>query len=168
MNEIATTSVLSLMETTKEQRQSFALDVIERIESGEVNPLKIHCQIKSMESIIELFNDKKKNPTTAERYHKLVLDEASKQGGKSFELHNGKFQIKEAGTVYDWSKTEDLELLELLQQQDVLKEKIKSKQEFLKTVPTDGLLITNETTGDTYKVYPPSKSSTTIVSVSIK
>ena len=49
-----------------------------------------------------------------------------------------------------------------------LKEKIKAKQDFLKTVPISGLSILVESTGEMVTVYPPSKSSTTAVSVSLK
>ena len=165
-DQITSTNILSLMETTKEQRTSFVNDVITRIENGEVDALKIHCQVKSMESILELFTDKK--TATGKAYSGLVLEEASKQGGKSFDFYNAKFQIKEAGTVYDWTVCEDMELNDLLIKLDVIKSDIKSKQEFLKNVKPEGMLITDEATGDTYKVYPPSKSSTTVVSVSIK
>jgi hypothetical protein len=168
MEELSTTSILSLLDTNKAQRESFVNDVIEKMESGAVNPLKIHCQVKSMETLIKGFTDKKSNPLTAERYSSLVLEAAENMGGKSFEFYNGKFQIKEAGTVYDWSKCEDTELVDLLEQQEKLKEAIKAKQDFLKTVPLSGLGITNTETGETYTVYPPSKTSTTIVSISIK
>lgn len=168
MEEISTTSILSLLDTTKEQRESFVNDVIEKIENGNVSALKIHCQVKSMETLIKGFTDKKSNPETAEKYSSLVLDEAQKMGGKSFEFYNGKFQIKEAGTIYDWSMCNDPELTELLAKQEQLKIDLKAKQDFLKTVPLSGLEIINEETGEAYKIYPPAKSSTTIVSVSIK
>jgi hypothetical protein len=41
-------------------------------------------------------------------------------------------------------------------------------EDFLKKVPHTGLDIINEFTGEVNKVYPPAKSSTTSVAVSLK
>lgn len=169
--QITTLNILSLFETSKEQRNTFVQDVIERLRNEEVDPLKIHIQLKAMEEIVKSFTDKSektnKNFLTAIDYSGMLLNAAEKNG-KKFQMFNAEFSIKEVGTVYDWSKCEDVELAEMLSKQDELKEKIKAKQDFLKTVPLAGLLVTNEETGDTYKVYPPVKSSTTSVAVSLK
>jgi len=171
MSELSTVNILSLFETTKEQRTSFVNDIIQRLRDEEVDPLKIHLQIKAMEEIIKSLTDSSektnKNFLLAIDYKNMLL-EAAEKNGKKFQMFNAEFSIKEVGTVYDWSKCDDIELSELLQQQDALKEKIKAKQDFLKTVPLSGLVVTNEDTGDTYKVYPPAKSSTTSVAVSLK
>ncbi len=166
-----TTSILSLFETTKEQRATFITDVVERLQNGEVDPLKVHLQVKAMEEIINglTCTDEKKNKLfTMALNYKAMLLEAAEKHGKKFQLHNAEFSIKEVGTTYDWSKCEDPELNELLAQQEALKEKIKTKQDFLKTVPAAGLLITIEETGETIRVFPPAKSSTTSVAVSLK
>jgi len=169
--ELATTSILSLFETNKEQRASFVNDVVERLQNGEVDPLKIHLQVKAMEDIITQLTstDEKKNKNiTAAIAYKTMLLAAAETYGKKFQLHNAEFSIKEVGTAYDWSKCDDLELQTLLLEQEAIKEKIKAKQDFLKTVPQSGILVTNEASGETYKVYPPAKSSTTSVAVSLK
>jgi hypothetical protein len=41
-------------------------------------------------------------------------------------------------------------------------------EDFLKKVPHQGLDIINGVTGEVHKVYPPAKSSTTNVAVSLK
>jgi hypothetical protein len=94
-NELTTTSILALFETNKEQRQSFALSLVDEIEQGNVNPLKVHLQIKCMEDIIKLLNSNT-------IYKKAVLEEAEKQGQKSFEYQNAKVEIKETGVKYDF------------------------------------------------------------------
>lgn len=53
MNDLTTTSILALFQTNKEQRQSFVNDLLVKIDAGEVDPLKIHLQLKCMEDIIE-------------------------------------------------------------------------------------------------------------------
>ena len=157
--ELTTTGILSLFETSKEQRQTFVNDLVNRIETGTVDPVKIHLQIKSMEEIV-------KSITSNDRYKDLLLDESNKYG-KSFEKYNGKFSIKEVGVKYDYSKCGDLELDELQKNQDELSDKIKKRQEFLKTIPTSGIdIITAD--GECIKVFPPAKSSTTSVTVTLK
>lgn len=165
--ELTTTNILSLMETDKAQRKSFVCDVIERMEEGEVDPLKVHCQIKSMESLLKMFTDKKDSPETALRYSDLVLSAAQKHG-KKFGLHNGEFQIKEAGSTFDWTVCNDQYLNDLLLQMEDIKDSVKKRQDFLKTVPTSGFDTLDEKSGELVKLYPPAKSSTTVVSVSIK
>lgn len=169
--QLTTSSILSLFETTKGQRKSFIEDIVERLRSGEADPLKVHLQVKAMEEIITglTSTDEKKNKnfTVAIDYKNMLLQAAEKYG-KKFQLHNAEFSVKEVGTSYDWTKCEDNELADLLSQQEAIKEKIKAKQDFLKTVPLEGLLITSEATGETFKVYPPAKSSTTSVAVSLK
>lgn len=169
--ELTTTNILGLFETTKEQRKSFIDDIMNRLRNEEVDPLKIHLQIKAMEEIIKSLTDSSektnKNFLQAIDYKNMLLD-AAERNGKKFQMFNAEFSIKEVGTVYDWSKCEDSQLQSLLNQQNELKEKIKAKQDFLKTVPQSGLSILDETTGEMITVYPPAKSSTTSVAVSLK
>lgn len=158
--ELTTTSILALFQTTKEERQSFVCDVLNRIESGDVDPLKIHLQVKCTEDIM-------KQICASDVYKRRVVEEAEKQG-KSFQFHNAKFEVKEVGTKYDWSKCEDPELASLMAQQAEIDAKVKARQDMLKTVSQKGLTITDTDTGDTYTVYPPAKSSTTNVAVTLK
>jgi hypothetical protein len=165
--ELTTVNILSLFETTKQQRTSFCLDVIDKLRDGEADPLKIHLQVKAMENIIEIFTDRKKYPGTAIDYQSFILDAAEKNG-KKFQYQNAEFSIKEVGTVYDFSKCEDQMLNYLLQLQEDIKKQVDARKDMLKTVPTSGMVITDEETGETFKVYPPAKSSTTSVAVTLR
>jgi len=159
--DLTTTSILALFETNKEQRQSFALDLVSKIEQGEVDPLKIHLQVKAMEDIIKLLNDNT-------IYKKAILEEAQKHEGRSFIYQNAKVEIKEVGTKYDFTKCGDVEW-ELLDQQVTSSTFYKKEREtFLKTVPAKGLELINKLTGEVFTVYPPSKSSTTSIAVTLK
>jgi hypothetical protein len=166
-NNQLTLANLSLLNSTKAERKAFVEEVMTQLEEGNHNPLQFHVNIKNMEGILKAFTDKKDSPAIAERYSKLLLDEAAKHG-KKFELYNAEFQTKEAGTVYDWSVCQDPKIEALLIEQEVLKAKIKERQEFLKTIPNEGIIVTDEQTGETITIYKPSKSSTTTVSVTIK
>ena len=63
---------------------------------------------------------------------------------------------------------EDPLLSRLYTQQSELDGKVKDRESMLKTVPQKGMIVTDEETGETFTVYPPSKSSTTNVSVTLK
>lgn len=165
--QMSPVSILSLMNSTKPQRLSFCLQVIEALENGNADPLQVHIYLKNLEAIFKTFTDEKTGKQMAERYKSALLDAAAKQGGKTFELYNAKFQVKEAGHKYDWSVCNDPVINDLLCQQIELDAKIKERTEFLKTVPDAGLLITDEATGETNSVYHPNVSSTTTIAVTL-
>lgn len=156
----APASAIALFATTKAERAQFADNVIASIEEGRVDPLNLHVHIKCMEEII-------KSTTGSERY-KEVITEAAQKHGKAFQLHNASFQVKEAGTKYDWSNCNDTKLGELLAKQSEIDADVKARQDFLKHAPMGGVVITDEDSGETTTVYPPSKSSTTTVAVTLK
>ena len=159
--EMTSTSILSLFETNKEQRQSFCLGVIEALDNGQVDPLKVHLQVKCLEDIIKQLN-------ANSNYKLAVLDAATQQGQKTFEFQNSKFEIKEVGTKYDFSKCEDAVLVRLHSKQEELDKEVKARETLLKSVSPKGMIVTDEETGETFTVYPPSKSSTTSVAVTLK
>lgn len=165
--EMSPVSMLALMNSNKTQRRSFCLQIIEQIENGQADPLQVHIFLKNLESIFKTLTDEKTGKDFAERYKSALMAAADKEGGKNFEKYNAKFQVKEAGTKYDWSKCEDVALVNMLARQEELDKAIKEKQEFLKAVPAAGLVITDSESGETYTVYPPAKSSTTTVSVTL-
>lgn len=171
--QLTVNETLPLFKTTKDQRLSFVSEIIDRLENGEIEPLKVHLQIKSMEDIISLLTDKNEKTNKvgyqfAKRYNDLLVDASEKYEAKKFQYEGGEFTIKEVGTKYDFTMCNDAEIDSLLTQENDLKEKIKSRQDFLKTVPISGLQIVDKDTGEVNTIYPPSKSSTTSLSVSLK
>jgi hypothetical protein len=173
--EMSTKSILALFETTKEQRRSFVNDILQRLEDGEVDPLEVHLQVKAMEDVILQLTstDKEKNKGNLEaamQYKNILIDAFANRaaGQKSFDFHNSKFTVMEAGAKYHYENCNDPELHELYEQQKKLVEKIKAKEKFLQNVPSKGQLLTSEETGETYMVYPPYKTSTTTISVKLK
>lgn len=159
--ELTTTSILSLFETNKEQRQDFAIRVVEALDSGTVDPLKVHLQVKCMEDVVKLLNDNT-------RYKEYVLTAAQAYGQKSFEFQNSKVEIKEVGTKYDFSKSDDPVLADMYDKQEKLKADIKARETMLKTISAKGMIITDDQTGETFTVYPPAKTSTTSVAITLK
>lgn len=170
--ELSAPSIVALFDTTKAERITFAEAIVNTLEEGIVDPLKVHLQLKCMEGIIDMLTntDPKKNPAhaVAVRYKALILEAAERQGGKSFEFHQGKFEIKEVGTKYDWASSQDPEIIELLAEQKAIDAKVKSRQDFLKNLPEGGMTAVNEGSGEVVTLYRPAKSSSTSVAVTLK
>jgi hypothetical protein len=144
---------------TKKSRQELANTIIEQLEGGELNPLKIHVQVKAMEDLIKKILDSKV-------YKDCLLSECDKNG-KKFDFFGAEFMQKETGTKYDYSNCGDNTILDLSKQLETLKEQIKKREEFLKMIPIEGVeTITSD--GEVVTLYPPSKSSTTSVQVTFK
>lgn len=149
---------LSLFETSKVERQSFAEAVTHNLLEGLADPLKVHLQVKCMEDII-------KQITSNHIYRDLIVTEASKYG-KTFEHHNAKFEIKEAGVKYNYENCGDPILQSLEQKFEAIENELKERQKFLKAIPESGMEILVD--DELIKVYPPSKTSTTSVTINLK
>lgn len=158
--QLTTTNILSLFETTKEERTSFVEDVLLRIENGSIDQIKVHLQLKCFEDIFKQITENKDYKTT--------LLQAAEHNGKKFTQNNAEFSVKEVGVKYDYSNCGDIVCNELMAQSAKIGDELKVRQKFLQTVPLSGLVVTNEETGETSKVYAPSKSSTTAVAVTLK
>lgn len=156
--EMKPESILALFAScTAQQRASFSSQVIEGLDNGYADPIKTMSAIKNLQAILEDIDTFTKS---------LVISELEKNGGK-LELYGTTFQKKEAGTKYDYSQTKDQTHQYLTFELEAAKKSIKDREDFLKSLPVDGQLITDENTGETYKIYRPVKQSTTTFSASL-
>jgi hypothetical protein len=148
----------SLIHSDKSKRDAFVTDILRGIDCGEVNPLDAHLFLKSLEEVV-------KKIYASDWYKNQVLSEAQKYNSKSFEYRNAKVEIKEMGGNYNYEGCHDPELVELLRQEKEIKAKIKAKEDFLKSLPAQGLQTLDGETGEIYMMYPPVKegSKTTTV-----
>lgn len=153
-----------LRETTALQRRAYVMNIVEQVENGNLDPLAVHVQLKCTQDLIELMTGKE---PLAEAYKALLLSAAEKHG-KSFELHNCQFQIKEAGVKYDYSQCNDKEIRDLHLLQKTVKTDVDSREKFLKSLSLAGMEVLDKETGELVRVYPPAKTSTTVVSTSVK
>lgn len=154
--ELSTTSTLALFETDKKQREAFARNIINEIKEGNADPLKVHMQVKSAEHLLEAVKDN-------DEYKELLLEAAQKHG-KSFTMYNSDFQVKEAGTKWDYIECEDEVINGLYDELEELKARIKEREKFLQTIPESG--IADPVTGS--MIYRANKTSTTTVQVNLK
>lgn len=134
-------SYIYVLPSAKSEVSIFASQIIGEVESGNINPIELKIRLKWIERLIDAIDKPIKD---------AVLREASKFG-KRFE-HNG-FRIEETetGTSYDYSNDVIW---------NTLKEKIKEREAFLKTLK-EPLSIVDEETGEITICVPPIKKSTT-------
>lgn len=167
IQQMSPVSTLALLNSNKTQRRNFCLQIVEQVENGDVDPIQVHIFLKNIEAIFKTLTDEKTGKEFAERYKAALMNAVAKEAGNSFEKYNAKFQVKEAGTKYDWSACNDPLILQLMEKAEVLKKDIEARQEFLKNVPDSGIVLTDQETGETSTIYKPTKSSTTTVSVTL-
>jgi hypothetical protein len=147
------------------------MNLLDALMDGEGDVLKVQLQLKAMEDIINtITNTSKKdnkNYQVAELYKKLLLEAAQKHG-KEFSYQSAEFKIGEFGTKYDYSQCGDTQIMDLLEQQARINEAVKERKAYLNSItkPTDVLLSKED--GEIATIYPPIKTSTTGVSVSLK
>jgi predicted transcriptional regulator len=148
---------LALFQTNKQQREDFTQGIIDAIREGKVNPLTAHLQVKCMEDVLDLI---KSNSI----YKSLVMEEAGKYGSKPFQYHNSMIKFMEVAVKYDYSQCNDPVILDLMAQEGELKEKIKARGKLLQAMPQSGMA--DPETGNI--CYPPARSSTTTIAVTLK
>ena len=152
-----TVTNLSLFETSKQERQNFAEQITNNLLEGLADPLKVHLQVKCMEDLI-------KQITSNSIYKDLIVTEAAKYG-KTFEHHNAKFEIKEAGVKYDYENCNDPILKDLEDKFAYLENEIKERQKFLKSIKGSVDVLFGD---ELVTLYPPVKTSTTSITVNLK
>lgn len=146
--------------TTKEERTTVVHEIFQELLQGRVDPLQLHIRMKSIEEVL-------KQLTGMPAYKAIVLDAAEKYG-KSFTAHNAKIDIREVGVKYDYSMCGNAELAELYKQQEHISARIKDLETYHKALPTSGVQVLNPSTGEVETHYPPAKTSTTSVAVTLK
>jgi len=125
--------------------------------SGSENPIKIAIQLKSLEEIVKLLR-------TDNEVQDLILDQALKQGEKTFSIYGAEISIREMGTKYDYSICNDALLGGLYGQLNLLKRQIKDRETMLKTIKEDKPIISLE--GEI--LNPPLKTSKTGIAITLK
>jgi hypothetical protein len=146
--------------TTKEERTQLVREIFDEVLNGRINPLELHLRLKSAEEVI-------KQLTGLEPYKAILLDEAQKFG-KSFNYQTAKIDIREVGIKYDYSGCGNSTLNELYEKQEAINDAIKELEAYHKPLPTLGIQVVHHETGEVERHYPPVKTSTTSVAVTLK
>ena len=135
---------------TKEQINTFFVQVKESFLNGEENPLKLWVQFKAFETLLKEINKD-------EKIKDAVLNEAMKYPGTTFEDFNAQIQIKEASPKFDFHN--DTILANLEKQITELTEKKKKREIMLKSLDKP---VWDEESGEEIKPAIKISSVTTI------
>ena len=138
MNELVST--LALMPETKKQQEVFVDKLVESVKQGAISPLKAEAIICNLEQVSKAYR------ANAE-VKGMLLKEVKDKCGKC-EDFNAKFQVAEAGVVYDYENSKTWRDLTI--QIENLNEKRKTIEAALKLAtpevpfvdPTNGEKIT--------------------------
>lgn len=133
-----------------------AQNAINAVINGEVDPITAHINISRMEAAIKAFKD---HP----QVKAITLDELSKYGKKQA-FGDCTLEMREGAVKYDFSACNDSTLAEMYASRDTLLADIKARENTLKNLPLSGMV--NPDTGEV--VYPPAKSSKTIIATTFK
>ena len=136
-------SYLNVLPSKAEEVRSFAKQILDKVESGELNPLDVQTQIewisKTLKAITDPIWDK-------------VMTESDKHG-KDYEHKGLRIQNYEAGTRYDF--TADAKWVEM-------NKALKEREALLKGLKKE---MADTETGEI--LYPPIKKSTTTLKFSM-
>ena len=133
-----------------------AQNAIQAVVDGEIDPIVAHINVSKMEQAIKTFK-------SDERVRGITLRELWKYGKKQ-SFGDCTLEEAEAGTRYDYSICGDSRLEELYRMRQAIDADIKEREAFLRSVPLSGVALPD--TGEV--VYPPAKTSKTIVKTTFK
>ena len=119
-NELVST--LALMPETKNQQEVFVDKLVESVKQGAISPLKAEAIIANLEQVSKAYraNNEVKD---------MLLQAVQFKGGKC-EDFNAKFQVSEAGVIYDYENSKTWR--DLTREIETLNEKRKTIEAALK------------------------------------
>lgn len=154
---------VKLFETYPEnkfQQQMLANEIILPVIEGDVDPIDVYVKAKAIQDALKIVTDD-------DRIKDLVICEVEKYGNNTT-YNSASLQVKEMGVKYDYSVCNDSIYNDLVDNIEKLKETLKQREKFLKSISSDGTSIVDEETGEVNKIYPPIKMAAQGISVTFK
>jgi hypothetical protein len=142
-------------EVNKEIIKETSLALLNDIDEGFMHPLQVAAQFKFVEDVIN---------NVKEELRQRVIAEQTKYGKERMTFHGATFDIKEAGIKYDFSHCEDAIWNDIDKKMQMLTERRKEREAFLKTLK-ERFTYVDESTGEIITIYPPQKKSTTTYAI---
>ncbi len=130
--------------------------VIDIVNEGEIDPLKVATALKAMEVAIKIIKD---------GIGEAVEDEAAKEPQKTFERNGHSYNVRNSSR-YDYSDCGDPVLIRITEKADVLTEQRKDRETLLKALK-EPLSVVDDDTGEIVEVFPPTKLSKTVVAITL-
>lgn len=139
----------------------YVTSIVESVESGEVNPIDVFVNLKKVEKVID-------GVMKSSVVQNAVTREYQKYNTREVDFKGVTISQSEAGVKFDYSGCQDPVILELEEKKKEIDERLKERQKFLKNIPPEGMTIIDENTGEVITLYPPSRSSSTIIKATVK
>ena len=148
MSDIKLFSYLDNDSLSKETMRMQSSALIQPIIDGEIDPLRAVAKIRFLSDMLAatLKDDRVKD---------VVLSEIDKNGGKEATAFGAKFSQKEMGVSYDFSVCGDPEYDRLAKEMEALKSQMKEREKYLLGIPSEGIPMVDQETGDCYKIIRP-------------
>ena len=128
------------------------------VEDGLINPLELLTKIRATEKVLD---------GVLTNIRDLMVTEALKYGKDPIIINGVEMKVAEAGTKYDYSKCNHPEYNILVNQKNHISDKMRDIEAILKANKTSWEHV-DTSTGETFTIYPPTKTSTTTVICKIK
>jgi len=152
-------SYLTVLPSTKEQQKTFANDIIKEIVSGNADPIKLDALFKCIEDTLKLIRKD-------EKVKDAVQSELAKYPEKTTIFDFGEV-TKTSKSTYDFSDCGDIKWNEFNSSMELLKEKIKDREAFLKSIK-EPISVNDGDTGEVYDIHPPAKNTSEFHSIKLK
>lgn len=140
-------SVLEMFTPTKEGIISFSAKVINDVEDGKIDPLRVKLLCKTLTEIAKKIDDGTKENQ---------IKEAAKYGDKAFMLNGNEFHLTSVHTEYDYSHDPIW---------TTMKEQLKQRELFLRTIKEPIEVLVED---EIITVRPAIKKQTDGIKISIK
>ena len=151
-------SVIKLLPESNEQVMKFSNNLNSFLDSGNVNPLDVLLCIKGFEKAVK---------NVKEYLNQLAVDELDKYSEKDVKYKSAELRVTQTGVRYDFSKCNDVEMVNLKIKETQTKTIIKNREDFLKSIK-GSIDCVDEETGEVYQIFAPTKSGTTTAKVTLK
>lgn len=139
--------------------QKELVDIMKKsLADGETNPIEAVVKAKSMYEVLSSF-------LKDDDVKELVVNECEKYGkGETPSFAGAKVQVKETGVKWDYTDCGDPVYDSLSIQMEELKQRMKQRESYLKTI-TERKTEIDEATGEIYTILPPVRKATTSYSI---
>jgi hypothetical protein len=150
-------SILFLGPESKSQAQTFAQQIIDEVQSGNIDALDVHIRCKALITALNQVVESIEGKTLAE----------AQQYGKSFDLKNARIEIKELGSKWHFDKSNDSKYFLIKANLEKLDTDRKHRETFLKSLKSKTSIL-DEETGELVDIFPAYKTSKTGITVTLK
>jgi hypothetical protein len=158
MNAEMPTIDIAHLQPSIETSNHLANAIIETVLNGNINPLDLPVKKKCIEMALD---QAMKN----EKVQEVLIEEIRKHG-KHADHFGAKLEVIEAGTKYHFDKCNDPDLRALEAEAAIINAKATARKELLKKLSPEGETILKD--DEVIQIYPPTKTSTTTIKITMK